>query len=176
MKTNRDEDASIGFKVFSFLQEMADKTKKIFMPGPRFTEPTTPVEDAVVSNPMDQIIPIETWKVMSNTDREFFLDKFYPIRRKYLYEREGRELCAFEERKLHECGRNSITLTQFFSASDKNGQASDWTHRLDSCYDDRQEFRRCVLVMTMALKTEAVFGKDKRYLRVVDEESKQTSL
>jgi hypothetical protein len=94
---------------------------------------------------MEHILPVETWKTMEDKERHLFLDKFYPIRQKYQFEREGREMCAFEEMDLYKCHKDQGT----FSATQIMDSNLPWDERVDVCSSRRKEYRRCVRVMTV---------------------------
>jgi hypothetical protein len=145
-----NNSTSWGLSLFNKMDSVS-KSVMLFITGqpPRRTVGSTNTTsssqqtESLDDEKMEQVLPLEAWKEMDMHHRHFFLDKFYPVRRKYLYEREGRELCAFEELELFKCTKSSSNLESLFKIHD------NWSNRIDPCHDCRHEFERCVTVMTV---------------------------
>lgn len=115
---------------------------------------------------MEEMMPLKVWTKMRMDARHGYLDQFYPVRQKYVYEREGASQCLEEQLLAHECNSKRGSFSDLFDSK------KPWLQRLNACATLSEKHKRCVTMMTMAKKTKHVFGTDAHhYLRIIDKET-----
>ena len=123
-------------------------------------------------NPMEQVLPLATWKTMRQDEREQFLDQFYPIRDRFRIIRETDEQCASEALALFMCRKeeNSSRWQSMKRMWDTN---KTWEERMEPCAGLMREQKRCLILIGTAARAKKVFGQHANpYIRVVDEETR----
>ncbi|KAI3633912.1 hypothetical protein MIR68_007516 [Amoeboaphelidium protococcarum] len=120
-------------------------------------------------NTMQDIMPLDEWKAMSNVQRHQFLDQFYPVQDKLKHDQIGEELCAQELLDLYQCvniGGGEDLLSRWRNQYQKESFLSG--AELDRCGQQRKRVKSCKELMSLTAKCEAVYGTEaKQYIQIV---------